>query len=79
MIQFDAVHKRFPNGTTAVHDLSLEMPEGGVNTGLGGAAARGTSPMPWLAIIAGGGFLAAVGMIRLRRTRSRAAHAAIDR
>ncbi|GAB2950004.1 hypothetical protein GCM10023080_005770 [Streptomyces pseudoechinosporeus] len=30
MIQFDAVHKRFPNGTTAVHDLSLEMPEGGV-------------------------------------------------
>lgn len=22
MIQFDTVHKRFPNGTTAVHDLS---------------------------------------------------------
>ncbi|MEU4872995.1 hypothetical protein [Streptomyces sp. NPDC021608] len=29
MIQFDPVHKRFPNGTTAVHDLSLPMPEGG--------------------------------------------------
>lgn len=28
MIQFDKVHKRFPNGTTAVHDLTLEMPEG---------------------------------------------------
>ena len=28
MIQFDAVHKRFPNGTTAVHDLSLDMPDG---------------------------------------------------
>ena len=24
MIQFDAVHKRFPNGTTAVHDLTLD-------------------------------------------------------
>ena len=58
---------------------AMEMPVGGVNTGLGGAAARGTSPMPWLAIIVGGGFLTAVGMIRLRRTRSRTAHAAIDR
>ena len=71
-------------GNLKIDDLldtagAMEMPEGGVNTGLGGAAARGTSPMPWLAIIAGGGFLAAVGMIRLRRTRSRAAHAAIDR
>lgn len=27
MIQFDAGHKRFPNGTTAVHDLSLHLPE----------------------------------------------------
>jgi len=71
-------------GNLKIDDLldtagAMEMPEGGVNTGLGGAAARGTSAMPWLAIIAGGGFLAAVGMIRLRRTRSRMAHAAIDR
>lgn len=35
MIQFDAVHKRFPNGTTAVNDLSLEMPEGGVTVPVG--------------------------------------------
>lgn len=28
MIQFDQVHKRFPNGTIAVHDLTLDLPEG---------------------------------------------------
>lgn len=28
VIQFGVVHKRFPNGTAAVHDLSLNMPAG---------------------------------------------------
>ena len=58
---------------------SRVMPVGGAGTGLGGTAPQGTSPMPWLAAIAGGGLLAAMGMIRLRRTRSRAAHAMTDR
>ena len=54
---------------------------GGAATGLGGTApqAPGISPMLWLATIAGGSLLAAMGMIRLRRTRRRAAHAVIDR
>jgi LPXTG-motif cell wall-anchored protein len=52
------------------------MPIGGAATGLGGTAPKpGTSPDPWLAIMAGGGLLAALGLIRLRRNRHRAAHA----
>ncbi|WP_372447221.1 hypothetical protein [Streptomyces flavofungini] len=35
MIQFDTVHNRFPNGTTAVDDLSLDLPEGGVTVLVG--------------------------------------------
>jgi osmoprotectant transport system ATP-binding protein len=35
VIQFDAVHKRFPNDTTAVHDLTLDMTEGGVTVPVG--------------------------------------------
>ena len=60
---------------------SRTMPAGGAATGLGGTAPRapGTSPMLWLATIAGGGLLAAMGMIRLRRTRGRGAHAVTDR
>jgi hypothetical protein len=60
---------------------SRAMPAGGAATGLGGTAPRapGTSPMLWLATIVGGGLLAAMGMIRLRRTRGRGAHAAIGR
>jgi hypothetical protein len=60
---------------------SRTMPAGGTATGLGGTApqAPGTSPMLWLAAIAGGGLLTAMGMIRLRRTRARGAHAAINR
>jgi hypothetical protein len=80
-------------GGLRIHSLkdavgSRTMPAGGAATGLGGTAtglggtaprAPGTSPMLWLATIAGGGLLAAMGMIRLRRTRGRGAHAAIDR
>lgn len=44
MIQFDAVHKRFPNGTTAVHDLTLEMPEGGVTVLVGSSGCGKTTP-----------------------------------
>jgi hypothetical protein len=59
---------------------SRAMPIGGAATGLGGTAPTpGTSPALWLAIMAGGGLLAAMGAIRLRRRRHRAAHAAIDR
>ncbi|MER5770313.1 ABC transporter ATP-binding protein [Streptomyces sp. NPDC001985] len=35
MIEFHAVNKRFPNGTTAVHDLTLELPEGAVTVLVG--------------------------------------------
>jgi hypothetical protein len=72
-------------GGLRIHSLkdavgSRAMPAGGAATGLGGTAPRpGTSPVLWLAIIAGGGLLAAAGMIRLRRSRGRAAHAATDR
>ncbi|MEV0640062.1 ATP-binding cassette domain-containing protein [Streptomyces sp. NPDC050619] len=45
MIQFDAVHKRFPNGTTAVHDLSLQMPEGGVTVLVGSSGCGKTTTL----------------------------------
>jgi osmoprotectant transport system ATP-binding protein len=45
MIQFDAIHKRFPNGTTAVHDLSLEMPEGGVTVLVGSSGCGKTTTL----------------------------------
>ncbi|MFZ3595004.1 ABC transporter ATP-binding protein [Streptomyces sp. BH104] len=45
MIQFEAVHKRFPNGTTAVHDLSLDMPEGGVTVFVGSSGCGKTTSL----------------------------------
>ncbi|MFJ6852147.1 ABC transporter ATP-binding protein [Streptomyces sp. NPDC091271] len=45
MIQFDKVHKRFPNGTTAVHDLTLEMPEGGVTVLVGSSGCGKTTTL----------------------------------
>ncbi|MFJ9040512.1 ABC transporter ATP-binding protein [Streptomyces sp. NPDC102406] len=45
MIQFEAVHKRFPNGTTAVHDLSLSMPEGGVTVFVGSSGCGKTTSL----------------------------------
>ncbi|MFJ4472675.1 ABC transporter ATP-binding protein [Streptomyces sp. NPDC089424] len=45
MIQFDAVHKRFPNGTTAVHDLTLRMPEGGVTVLVGSSGCGKTTTL----------------------------------
>ncbi|WP_128379396.1 ABC transporter ATP-binding protein [Streptomyces cavernae] len=35
MIRFDAVSKKYPNGTNAVDDLSLEFPEGGITVLVG--------------------------------------------
>jgi hypothetical protein len=59
---------------------STTMPTGGAATGFGGTAPRpGSSPPLWLAIMAGGGILAALGGIRLRQTRGRAAHAVANR
>jgi hypothetical protein len=72
-------------GGLRIHSLedavgSRAMPVGGAATGLGGTAPQpGTSPALWLAIMAGGGLLAAMGAVRLRRRRRRAAHAVIDR
>ena len=50
---------------------SQTMPAGAAATGLGGTAPRapGSSPMPWLLSLAGGGLLTAAGVSRLRRTR----------
>ncbi|MFI7385934.1 ABC transporter ATP-binding protein [Streptomyces sp. NPDC049813] len=45
MIQFEAVHKRFPNGTTAVHDLTLSMPEGGVTVFVGSSGCGKTTSL----------------------------------
>jgi len=72
-------------GGLRIHSLqdavgSQAMPIGGAATGLGGTAPKpGTSPAPWLAVMAGGGLLAAMGVIRLRRNRRRAAHAVTSR
>jgi Domain of unknown function (DUF4397) len=72
-------------GGLRIHSLqdavgSQAMPIGGAATGLGGTAPKpGTSPAPWLAIMAGGGLLAALGVIGLRRNRRRAAHAVTGR
>jgi hypothetical protein len=54
---------------------SRVMPTGGAATGFGGTAPRSAAPTPWLLVIAGGAVLAAVSMIRLRRTRRHPAHA----
>ncbi|MFJ7998450.1 ABC transporter ATP-binding protein [Streptomyces sp. NPDC096310] len=45
MITFDAVNKRFPNGTTAVHDLTLEMPEGGITVLVGSSGCGKTTTL----------------------------------
>ncbi|WP_039934460.1 ABC transporter ATP-binding protein [Streptomyces viridochromogenes] len=45
MIQFDAVHKRFPNGAEAVHDLSLDLPEGGVTVLVGSSGCGKTTTL----------------------------------
>ncbi|WP_328317841.1 ABC transporter ATP-binding protein [Streptomyces sp. NBC_00388] len=45
MIKFDAVHKRFPNGTTAVHDLSLDMPEGQITVLVGSSGCGKTTTL----------------------------------
>ncbi|RFU87855.1 ABC transporter ATP-binding protein [Streptomyces triticagri] len=45
MIEFQAVHKRFPNGTTAVHDLTLEMPEGGITVLVGSSGCGKTTTL----------------------------------
>jgi hypothetical protein len=72
-------------GGLRIHSLqdavgSQAMPIGGAATGLGGTAPKpGTSPAPWLVIMADGGLLAALGAVRLRRNRRRAAHAATGR
>jgi len=72
-------------GGLRIHNLqdavgSQAMPIGGAATGLEGTAPKpGTSPAPWLAIMAGGGLLAALGVIGLRRNRRRAAHAVTGR
>ncbi len=45
MIKFDAVSKRYPNGTTAVDDLSLDFPEGGVTVLVGSSGCGKTTTL----------------------------------
>jgi osmoprotectant transport system ATP-binding protein len=45
MIEFDAVNKRFPNGTTAVHDLTLAMPDGGITVLVGSSGCGKTTTL----------------------------------
>ncbi len=55
---------------------SAMMPEGGVDTGLGGTAPGPVpSPLPWLAGLASGLLLAAAAAIRLHRNRAMPRHA----
>jgi hypothetical protein len=60
-----------------IHDLldsagMMEMPSGGVETGLGGTAPRPAFPAaPWLAMAGAGGLLAAAGGIAIRRRHAR--------
>jgi hypothetical protein len=51
---------------------AMEMPNGGVETGLGGTAPRPPSPAaPWLAIVGAGGLLAVAGGFAIRRLQHR--------
>jgi hypothetical protein len=53
----------------------MEMPEGGVETGLGGAAPHPGSPaVPWLLTVSAGGLLALAGGFAARRARHRPLH-----
>jgi osmoprotectant transport system ATP-binding protein len=45
MIKFEAVNKRFPNGTTAVHDLTLEMADGGITVLVGSSGCGKTTTL----------------------------------
>ncbi|MFE7544375.1 ABC transporter ATP-binding protein [Streptomyces platensis] len=45
MIKFDAVSKRYPNGTTAVDELSLDLPEGGVTVLVGSSGCGKTTTL----------------------------------
>ncbi|MGI8881325.1 MAG: ABC transporter ATP-binding protein [Jatrophihabitans sp.] len=45
MIQLDALAKRYPDGTTAVHDLSLEMPRGEITMLVGPSGCGKTTTM----------------------------------
>ncbi|MFC7303973.1 ABC transporter ATP-binding protein [Streptomyces monticola] len=45
MIQFQSVHKRFPGGTTAVHDLTLDLPAGGVTVLVGSSGCGKTTTL----------------------------------
>ncbi|GAA2615096.1 ABC transporter ATP-binding protein [Streptomyces tubercidicus] len=45
MIKFDAVSKRYPNGTTAVDGLSLDLPEGGVTVLVGSSGCGKTTTL----------------------------------
>ncbi|WP_078863613.1 ATP-binding cassette domain-containing protein, partial [Streptomyces sp. AcH 505] len=45
MIKFDAVNKRFPGGTTAVHDLTLDMPDGEVTVLVGSSGCGKTTTL----------------------------------
>ncbi|MFD6416432.1 ABC transporter ATP-binding protein [Streptomyces sp. NPDC060194] len=45
MIEFQQVNKRFPNGTTAVQDLTLDMPEGGITVLVGSSGCGKTTTL----------------------------------
>ncbi|MFE2431001.1 ABC transporter ATP-binding protein [Streptomyces sp. NPDC059373] len=45
VIKFDAVSKHYPNGTTAVDDLSLELPEGGITVLVGSSGCGKTTTL----------------------------------
>ncbi|MFI6769878.1 ABC transporter ATP-binding protein [Streptomyces sp. NPDC050355] len=45
MIKFDAVSKRYPNGTTAVDELTLDLPEGGVTVLVGSSGCGKTTTL----------------------------------
>nr|WP_314174567.1 ABC transporter ATP-binding protein [Streptomyces sp. DSM 40971] len=45
MISFDAVSKHYPNGTTAVDDLTLELPEGGLTVLVGSSGCGKTTTL----------------------------------
>jgi hypothetical protein len=76
LVVLDATHNNLQIANLEDSAGSAVMPQGGANTGLGGAApAPAPAPVLWVSLVAAGALIAAVGGYRMRKVRSIARHA----